>query len=128
MSGTNWNDEGNDAFVLRVKQVLDEGNAHLDAHVRSRLTRARHAALEQARPKKPFWMHWMHQWAPAAGLAAAALLAVLVWPGAHDPIGGNTVKHEAAYDLEIVLAEENLDLFENLDFYEWVDAAESGSI
>jgi hypothetical protein len=123
MSGANWNDEGHEAFVLRAKEVLDEGNAHLDARVRSRLTRARHAALEQARPR-PFWMH---QWAPAAGVAVAAVLAVLVWPGAHDPVGGNTVKHEAAYDLEIVLAEENLELFENLDFYEWVDA-ESGSI
>ena len=32
-------------------------------------------------------------------------------------------------DLEIVLAEENLELLEELDFYEWVDAdAEASSI
>jgi negative regulator of sigma E activity len=115
MSGSTFNDHGDEAFVRRVKAALDEGNEHLDARVRSRLRQARHAALAQVQPRPAFWVR---QWVPAAGLAAAAVLAVLVWPQAPSV----QPQDEALSDLEIVLAEENLDLLEDLDFYEWVDA------
>ena len=126
MNGSNRPDAGDEAFVRQLKSVLDAGNAHLDGHVRSRLTRARHAALEQARPAPAFWAR---QWAPAAGVAAAAVLAVLLWPGARQSstIDAQVVDEAGPNDLEIVFAEENLDLLEDLDFYEWVDA-EAGSI
>src|SRR5262245_52383454 len=117
MSGAEFNREGDEAFVRRVKAVLDEGNAKLDARVRSRLTQARYAALAQADTRP---MLWWRQWAPAAGVAAAAALAVLIWPGARQQ--HEQPPDEALNDLEIVLDGENLDLFEDLDFYEWVDA------
>ena len=116
MSGADINREGDDTFVRQVKTVLDEGNAKLDARVRSRLTQARYAALAQAGDRPGFWLR---QWAPAAGVAAAAVLAVLMWPGARQH---EQPPDEALNDLEIVLDGENLDLFEDLDFYEWVDA------
>src|SRR5678810_595026 len=111
MTDSDRREEGEEAFVRRVKAILDEGNAHLDARVRSRLTQARHAALAQADSRPNLWLR---QWAPAAGIAAAAVLV------------GRTPREqppdEALNDLEIVLAGENLDLLEDLDFYEWVDA------
>ena len=84
--------------------------------MRSRLTQARYAALAQAGEKPAFWSR---SWAPAAGVAAATVLAVLMWPGTrqHEQLPPD----EALNDLEIVLDGENLDLFEDLDFYEWVD-------
>ena len=117
MSGAEFNREGDEAFVRRVKAVLDEGNAKLDARVRSRLTQARYAALAQADTRP---MLWWRQWAPAAGVAAAAAMAVLIWPGTRQQ--HEQPPDEALNDLEIVLDGENLDLFEDLDFYEWVDA------
>ena len=121
MTESDRRDEGQEAFVRRVKAMLDEGNAHLDARVRSRLTQARHAALAQADSRPNLWLR---QWAPAAGIAAAAVLAVLVWPTPREQ-----PPDEALNDLEIVLAGENLDLLEDLDFYEWVDAdAQQNSI
>ena len=115
MSGSDRRYEGDDTFVRQLKTMLDDGNARLDARVRSRLTQARHAALAQADARPVFWLR---QWAPAAGVAAAAVLAVLVWPTARR----EQPPDESASDLEIVLAGENLDLLEDLDFYEWVDA------
>src|SRR5262245_2050665 len=106
MSGADFNSEGDDAFVGRVKAVLDEGNAKLDARVRSRLTQARYAALAQA-DARPMLL-W-RQWAPAAGVAAAAALAVLMWPGGRPP--HEQPPDEALNDLEIVLDGENLELF-----------------
>ena len=71
----------------------------------------------------------MRQWAPAAGVAAAAVLAVLLWPGARqDAPGVARIDESGLNDLEIVLAEENFELLEDLDFYEWVDAESAGSI
>jgi negative regulator of sigma E activity len=121
MTESDRRDEGEEAFVRRVKAMLDEGNAHLDARVRSRLTQARHAALAQADSRPSLWLR---QWAPAAGIAAAAVLAVLVWPSPPR----EQPQDEALNDLEIVLAGENLDMLENLDFYEWVDADAQNSI
>jgi len=118
MSVSNMDDQGDEVFVRRVKAALDEGNEHLEARVRSRLRQARHAALAQVQPRPVFWTR---QWVPALGVAAAAVLAILVWP--HAPT--MQPQDEALDDLEIVLAGENLDLLENLDFYEWVDAESS---
>ena len=120
MSGSNFNDLDDEAFVRQVKTMLDDGNAQLDARVRSRLRQARRSALSQAEPRPALWLK---QWVPAAGLAAAAVLAVLLWPQA-----APVQRDDMPNDLEIVLAEENLDLLENLDFYEWVDAESESSI
>jgi len=61
---------------LRAREALEASVEHLDAHVRSRLTQARHAALDelQRRARGPAWLI-----APAAGLAAAAFMAVVLW-------------------------------------------------
>ena len=58
---------------------------------------------------------------PAGGLAAAAVVAVVVWQGA-------TVEHSApaagsAADFEIMLSEDSLDMLEDLEFYSWIDTA-----
>jgi hypothetical protein len=119
MSGSSMDDRGDEVFVRRIKAALDEGNEHLDARVRSRLRQARSAALAQVHPRPRLWSR---QWVPALGVAAAAVLAVLVWPHAPSSL---QPQDEALNDLEIVLAGENLDLLENLDFYEWVDAESS---
>lgn len=122
MSGSEQRNEGEEAFVRQLKTMLDDGNARLDARVRSRLTQARYAALAQADARPNLWLR---QWAPAAGIAAAAVLTVLAWPTARQE---QQPPDEALNDLEIVLAGENLDMLENLDFYEWVDADAQNSI
>ena len=63
-------------FEQRTREALEASVEHLDARVCSRLTQARHAALDelQRRARRPAWL-----FAPAAALAAAAVMAVVLW-------------------------------------------------
>jgi hypothetical protein len=105
----------------RMRVVLEESVARTDARVRSRLNRARHAALEEAlAPRKSAW-RWQ-TWMPASGAVAAALvLAIVLWgrgpERALPPEGG-----QAAFeDLELLADDEALNLMVEGDrsFYEW---------
>jgi hypothetical protein len=64
---------------------------------------------------------------PAGGLAAAAVVAVVVWQGA--PVEHSAPAAGSATDFEILLSEDSLDMLEDLEFYSWMDAAnlDSGS-
>jgi hypothetical protein len=102
-------------FEKRAQELLDESTARLDGRTLSRLTRARHAALEsRARPAAARWFGWK-MLAPA-GVAAAAVFAVLMWPGARiaDPAPLDDIELLAdgeAPDFTVVA--------EDLEFYEW---------
>jgi len=105
---TEPNDE---AFLASSKALLDERARDLDADVAARLRQARYRALE-AKPRPFFWL------LPAGGVAAAsvAVLAVALWfyqPGRPAPMQG-------VEDLEILSSPENLELFDDLEFYGWL--------
>ena len=109
----------------QAKALFDDSVERLDAATLSRLNQGRQKALEEVRATGPAgqWARWV----PAGGLAAAAVVAVVVWQGA-------TVEHSApaagsAADFEIMLSEDSLDMLEDLEFYSWIDTAnlDSGS-
>lgn len=106
-------------FERRTKQLFDDSTAGLDAAMRSRLTRARHRALEELAPGARGW-RWSLV-APAGAVAVAALVAwLVVWqtppPAAMDP------QVASLSDLEILLGEEDLELLdEEIDFYGWLE-------
>jgi hypothetical protein len=105
------------AFERETKRMFDESVAGLDAATRSRLTRARYRALEELKPNRT--RAWRFTLVPAGTLAAAALVAVLVFQPRHDP-GLQAV--DSLGDLEILLAEEDLEMLdEDLDFYGWLE-------
>ena len=106
-----------DAFEKRTREVLDESASRLDGRTLSKLTQARHAALEQLqRPARPRW--WA--FAPAGAAAAVAVLAVMMWTGGP----GSTVTEPATAlndDLEL-LSDADAEIVaegEDLEFYEW---------
>ena len=107
-----------DAFAKKAKQQFDESVQRLDGATQSRLNRARHAALAELRPGRPAWV----QWAPAAGVAAAAVLAVVLWTG--NPVGEDISAPAVASDMEILLTEDSLEMLEDLEFYSWIDLNE----
>jgi negative regulator of sigma E activity len=102
----------------RSREILEESTARLDGRTLSRLTRARHAALEaRAKPVRPPWMSF----APA-GAAAVAVLAVVMWSGngATDPT--LLAQGAQADDIELLADGEAPDftvVAEDLEFYEW---------
>jgi hypothetical protein len=98
--------------------LLDESADALDAATLSRLNRARQAALSQGRGVSS-------RWTVAVGLAGAALALVLAF-GLGERQARQSVPAPVAIgqagDAEALASDDNLDLYENLDFYAWLDA------
>lgn len=90
--------------------------AEIDGATQSRLTQARHRALDEL-PKRRRLIGW--GWVPAGAAAAAVVMAwLLVSPGP-----GLEVERVATTpdDLEILLGEDELEMIDELEFYAWID-------
>jgi len=98
-------------FLDKAKAALDEGVEQFDALTLARLRSARRRALESTRRRSPWWI-------PAGGLAAAsiAVLAVVLW---FKPVGSDLVAANVE-DIELLTTADNLELYEELDFYRWL--------
>lgn len=106
------------AFAKQAKARFDESVARIDGATQSKLTQARHAALAELAAPRPAWV----QWVPAAGVAAAAVVVVVMWSGA--PQVDELAAPDAAADMEILLTEDSLEMLEDLEFYSWIDLDE----
>src|SRR6187402_3334261 len=98
-------------FEKRTREVLEESTARLDGRTLSRLTRARHAALDRLqRPVRRRWSLFV----PAGAAAAAAVLAVFMWSGPGPDPG-------PVDDMEMLADGDAPDFAdgEELEFYEW---------
>ena len=108
-----------EAFSEKAKAVFDESVDNLDGETRSRLNRGRHAALAEIDKQRSAWI----QWAPAGGVAAAALLAVVLWTG--NPAVDELASPAMAADIEILLTEDSLEMLEDLEFYSWIELSDA---
>jgi hypothetical protein len=98
-------------FEQKTRQLLQESSARLDGRTLSRLTRARHAALDQARrPARRRWTLIL----PAGG-AAAAVLAVFMWTRGAKPEPSPVDDMEMLVDSDAAVFAEG----DDLEFYEW---------
>jgi hypothetical protein len=120
----------------RARALFHDSVESVDFATRSRLTQARHAAIEAAAAarRRP-WFSRLGFLTPAAGVTAAAVLGVFLWVGS--PLG-----HHAATvadgqpnleDLEIVASSDEgsgdaMDMLQDdIEFYDWAEkAANSG--
>jgi hypothetical protein len=103
----------------QAKALFDDSVERLDAATLSRLNQGRQQALQEIRDTGSGgeWARWV----PAGGIAAAAVVAVVVWQGVsgeHSAPAAGT-----ATDFEIMLSEDSLDMLEDLEFYSWMDTA-----
>ena len=102
-------------------RMLDESADDLDAATLSRLNRARQAALAASRTRRaPAWA-----WPALFAAAASFTLAVLVWPVAQVPLESTPPGVIVAGDLELLAAAAELALYEDLEFYAWLDTQQS---
>jgi len=102
----------------RARELFAESVAGLDGETRSKLAQARAKAVEAARSRRFAWWSSPSGLVPLGGVAAAALAAVLLWQSPGAPVG--PVETAVLDDLEILLEGEELDLFEELEFYAWL--------
>jgi hypothetical protein len=129
--------EARSEFERRTQAVLEESTARLDGRVRSRLTQARHAALEAhaARARSPLarWFGARGLLAPAGAVAAGLVLAVLLFnarPDARAPLGAMNGEAPAVLeDLELLADNDALGIASegDVEFYEWALAEDGAS-
>jgi len=117
-------DEDFGEFEKRMRLVLEESVSRIDGRIRSRLNQARHAAVgELQRPaRRSFWRSFAL--APAAGVVAAAVLAVVLWAPRPGQMLPTETGSSAVEDLDLVADSDTFDLIQQEDggFYEWAVA------
>lgn len=112
-------DNDNEQLAERAKATFDASVERLDAATLSRLNQGRHAALRELDRR-----HWITGrgvlWLPATGIAAAAMVALVISRGPDDL--GAAADVVTTSDFELLLQDESLEMLEDLEFYSWLDA------
>jgi hypothetical protein len=116
-------------FERHARGRLEESVLRIDGRVRSRLNQARHAAIEQASRRPSFWRR-LSLMPAASAVAAAVLVAFVLWPHTHQGESIPTEGGHTAEDLDLLADSDALDLVSDETdggaFYEWaVDQSDS---
>ncbi len=106
-----------DAWTDSIRRQLETSARDLDGASQSRLNQARQAALMLAKQPQP--ARWL--WPTILASAFSLTLAVALWPRLHStnelvPVASS------AEDFPMLAGEDDLDFYQDLDFYAWLDA------
>lgn len=129
-------DEAETPLEERSRTLFEDSVESVDMRVRSRLNRARHAALEAAAVRPGARLFGLPLWTPAAGVAAAVLIGTALWLAPQMGYMGNhgapAVDGQAYEDLDIVAATDEMELLQDdPEFYDWAEkiaGPDSGSV
>ena len=102
----------------RARELFAESVAGLDGQTRSLLSRARAAAVAAAGERRRIPWLTPSRLVPAGGVAAALVAAAFFWQIPEAPVA--TTAPVVLNDLDLLLEGENLDFFEELEFYAWL--------
>lgn len=117
----NETETDDDRLRRQAQQALDERTAALDGATLSRLTQARHHAVEAAsdRPRA----NWLGlRIAGATAAVAAIALTALLMQGEAPP----RAQELTLADLELLELDADLELVEEAEFYLWLEEAQEG--
>jgi hypothetical protein len=120
MSGS----DGQSEFERRVGQALRDDSEALDGRTRSKLTQARHAALDgaSARAGRGAWVgRGAWRWAPAGAVAAALLVTVMYVQQRSAVAPAEDLAMLA--DAEVYALNADTEHEPDYDFYEWAATA-----
>jgi anti-sigma-K factor RskA len=108
-----------DNLEQRAQELLQQSAEQLDGYTRSRLTQARHAALDAVKQRQSGVWRWLM---PATGATAAAVLAIVIALNpARQPNSQNAVVAQVD-EMEIVNAEDGIEFYRDVEFYAWLDS------
>ncbi len=105
-------DEQLDPLAAAAKRLLDQSVQDLDRKTVLAVQRARVNALSHSSARRP-WLRWTG----AVALASVAALMVTMWMWQS---AGVNHSHLLLEDLELMQSPENLELSEDLEFYDWL--------
>lgn len=109
----------NKAIEQAVIAALDDSIEHLDAYTLSRLNQARHHAIDRA--KKPHWIN--SQWLKAATVAILMVAVINGWLF----FSTTEVQQMNTEDIDLIVASEDFELIQDLDFVAWMIEQENAS-
>ena len=106
-------------FERSAKQAFDASVRGVDGATRARLVEARERALQNAGGARSS-LGWSWSLAPSGALAAAAVVAVLLF--AHHPRSTEVGPQQFSTDLDLLLGKEDLAMLDDdIDFYSWLE-------
>lgn len=108
-----------DEFEKKAKSLLDEGLDDLDPAITRRLQQARYAALEKAKPRS-IWSFYPQ--AISAMFAVTIISASLYFNYDNNTLNNTELAMEV--DIEMLTANESLDLIEDFEFMQWLAESE----
>lgn len=106
-------------FIQDIKQELDNSCERLDAHTLSRLNHIRHQALEETITEKRPAFHQRPLLSGGALAFFTLVLAVSFYFNIDTPNEIDIALSELE-DIEILSSEENFELYEDIEFYQWL--------
>ena len=106
-------DEHLDPLAVAARRLLDQRVQELDRQTVLSVQRARLNALEAASRRRRPWLRW------AGGMALASMVALAVTMWTWQSNNANH-SHLLLEDLELMQSPENIELSEDLEFYDWL--------
>ena len=114
-----YDSDVNEVLLKSVVESLDNSIEHLDANTLSRLNQARHRALAQAGKPRLFNSQWLK-----AGAFAVLLVTVINgWLLISTP----DIQQLDTDAFELIVANEDFELLQDLDFVAWMIEQENAS-
>lgn len=101
-----------DRFRQKLRDGLLQSEQSLSPEVLQRLQQARNRAVEAAGHRSGQSRHY---WAWAGGFASIALAVVITIQ-----LGNQGLQETMLEDMTMLAAEEELELYQDLDFYDWL--------
>jgi len=107
------NQDNEDKITRNIKQTLDDSVDSLDGNTLSRIRQIRAQAIDKAVTQQSNWSVIM-----AGALATACVMVFAVMVLLKSPVANHTVPLD---DLDLISSSESLELYEDLEFYEWLE-------
>ena len=114
------NKENESRFLNQIRAALDREAENPDPTTAARLRRIRYSALEQI--DSPGIRLWRQFRVPAVVVATALIIALSATTIFRSPT--NLPDQHVLADMEILASDEQLNLFDDLDFYSWLAETE----
>ena len=105
-----------------LKEDLDQLEQNISLELSRRLYQARRAAIVQAATPAPRSNYFK----PALTVSFASLFAFVVIFTSMKPTPVDDIINNGAKDTELISSQDNLELYQELEFYSWLALAEHG--